>query len=64
MSTAGAWARPHERSKKLSVSPMLPKCDFIVYFVYDSAETPTNPRGIEVDLSKIHGNEVLVVIEP
>lgn len=42
---------------------MLPKCDFIVYFVYDSAETPTNPRGIEVDLSKMHGNEVLVVIE-
>lgn len=43
---------------------MLPKCDFIVYFVYDSVETPTNPRGIEVDLSKMHGNEVLVVIEP
>lgn len=41
-----------------------PCCDFIVYFVYDSAETPTNPRGTETDLSKTHGNEVLVVIEP
>lgn len=39
-------------------------CDFIVYFVYDSAETPTNPRGTETDLSKTHGNEVFVVIDP
>ena len=38
-------------------------CDFIVYFVYDSAETPTNP-GTETDLSKTHGNEVFVVIDP
>lgn len=42
-----------------------PECKFLYCFVYDPDNRVTNPRGIERDLSKSHGNlPVKVVIAP
>lgn len=42
-----------------------PECKFLYCFVYDPDNRVTNPRGIETDLSKSHGNlPVKVVIAP